>query len=55
MREIVTPKGDVYCKVEVRDGQLMITMKTGFKVVLDARVIPQLRQILTEAEFFKVV
>lgn len=55
MREIITPSGDVYCKVEVRNGQLIITMKTGFKVVLDAKAIPQLRQILTEAEFFKVV
>ena len=55
MREIVTPKGEVYCKVEVRDGKLIFHMKTGYKVMLDAKVIPQLRQILTEAEFFKVV
>jgi hypothetical protein len=55
MREIVTPKGDIYARVEVRDGKLVIHMSTGYQVVMDAKVIPQLRQILTEAEFFKVV
>lgn len=55
MREIVTPKGDVYARVEVCDGKLILHMKQGYKVILDAKVIPQLRQILTEAEFFKVV
>lgn len=55
MREIVTPNGTIYAQVEVRDGKLIIHMKTGYKVILDAKVIPQLRQILTEAEFFKVV
>lgn len=55
MRNIVTTKGDVYCKVEVRHGKLIFHMKEGYQVMLDAKVIPQLRQILTEAEFFKVV
>ena len=55
MREIVTPNGSVYCTVEVKDGKLVFTLKQGHKVVLDAKVIPQLKQILNEAEFFKVV
>ena len=55
MREIITPKGDVYCTVEVKDGKLVFTLREGYKVVLDAKVIPQLKQILNEAEFFKVV
>lgn len=55
MREIVTPTGDVYARVEVQSGKLIIHMKTGYQVVMDEKVIPQLRQILTEAEFFKVI
>lgn len=55
MREIVTPTGNVYCKVEVKDKQLIMHLKPGYQINLDARIIPQLRQILTEAEFFKVI
>lgn len=55
MKDITTPTGDVYARVEVRDGKLIIHMKTGYQVVLDAKVIPQLRQILAEADFFKVI
>jgi hypothetical protein len=55
MREIVTPAGDVYCTVEVKDGKLIFTLREGYKVLLDSKIIPQLKQILNEAEFFKVV
>jgi hypothetical protein len=55
MREIVTPQGSVYCTVEVKDGKLTFTLREGYKVVLDAKIIPQLKQILNEADFFKVI
>lgn len=55
MREIVKPDGKVYCTVEVKHGHLIFTLQSGCKVLLDAKVIPQLKQILTEAEFFKIV
>jgi hypothetical protein len=59
LKEIVKPNGDVYCYVSVSDGLLKIKMNqgthTGYTVELDAKIIPQLRQILSEADFFKVV
>jgi hypothetical protein len=54
MREIVTPQGSVYCTVEVKDGKLTFTLREGYKVVLDAKIIPQLKQILNEADFLKL-
>lgn len=59
MREIVKPNGEVYALVEVQDGLLQITPKQGTgkdtTLILDAKIIPQLRQILNEADFFKNV
>lgn len=55
MREIINPSGETYLKVEVRDDKLTLHLKTGYVVVLDAKVIPQLRQILAEAEFLKYI
>lgn len=57
MREIVTPSGDVYARVKLEDGKLMIQLCRGnannLWIGMDAKVIPQLRSILAEAEFFK--
>lgn len=58
MRDIVKPDGEVYARVNVENGQLRIKlMQTSSQpvVVMDAKVIPQLRQILTEAEFLKYI
>jgi hypothetical protein len=55
MRNIVAPDGDVYCTVEVKDGKLVFGLKQGYQIYLDAKIIPQLKQILNEAEFFKVI
>ena len=58
MREIVKPNGEVYARVYVENGQLrMQLMQTETQpiIVMDAKVIPQLRQILAEAEFFKYI
>jgi hypothetical protein len=60
MREIVNPENnEVYMKVEVRDGRLRLCCTKGSAkdlwYELDAKAIPYLRQILTEAEFFKYI
>ncbi len=58
MRDIVKPNGEVYAQVNVENGQLRIKLmqtETQPTVVMDAKVIPQLRQILAEAEFLKYV
>ena len=58
MKEIVKPNGEVYARVQVEDGQLRIQLVQASNqptIVMDAKVIPQLRQILTEAEFLKYV
>lgn len=57
MREIVTPKGDVYARVEVNNGQLRIqlTQANNIWIAMDEKVIPQLAALLKEAEFFKVL
>lgn len=58
MKEIVKPNGEVYARVQVEGGQLRIQLVQEASqptVVMDAKVIPQLRQILTEAEFLKYV
>lgn len=59
MRPIQRPDGSVYCYVRVQDGQLIIKLAEGryknLAVMLDAKVIPQLKQILVEAEFLKEV
>lgn len=55
MREITTPEGKIYARVEVDEKKLRIQLAqhNNVWVQMDARVIPQLRQILAEAEFFK--
>ena len=55
MREIVTPEGKIYARVVVDEHQLKIQLMNahGVWVTMDKKVIPQLRQLLTEAEFFK--
>ena len=53
MRPIVRPDGTTYCEVEVRDGKLNLYLRNGTVVVLDAKIVPQLRQLLAEAEFLK--
>lgn len=58
MREIIKPNGEVYARVHVLDGQLRIQLtqaETQPTIIMDAKIIPQLRQILTEAEFLKHV
>lgn len=59
MRPIKRPDGSVYCFVRVQDGQLMIKLADGkykgLAILLDEKVIPQLRQILAEAEFLKEI
>ena len=57
MREIVKPNGDVYAVVKVEDGQLKIQLKQyhGVWVHMDAKIIPQLRQILAEAEILNYI
>lgn len=55
MREIVTPDGKVYARVVVNNQHLKIQLAQshGVWIIMDKKVIPQLRQLLTEAEFFK--
>lgn len=59
MKEIVKPTGEVYCWVGVEEGLLKFKLNQGtgkgLTVNLDAKIVPQLRQILTEAEFLKYV
>lgn len=57
MKKIVKPDGTVYCYISLEDGQLLIKLNQGkhkgLGINLDAKIIPQLRQLLNEAEFFK--
>ena len=59
MKELYKPTGEVYCFVSVSNGLLKIKLNDGpgkgYSVVLDAKIVPQFRQALTEAEFFKVL
>lgn len=58
MRDIVKPNGEVYARVHVVDGQLRIQLtqtESQPTIIMDAKIIPQLRQILAEAEFLKYV
>jgi len=59
MREIIKSNGEVYMEVEVKDGFLKLKCLQGTAANLtyevDAKIIPQLRQILTEAEFLKYI
>ena len=59
MREILKPDGEVYAWVSVEDGLLKLKMNQGtakgLTVQLDAKIVPQLRQILTEAEILNYV
>lgn len=57
MREIRKPNGDVYLRVELDEKHLRMQparyQKDNFWFVLDAKVVPQLAEMLREAEFFK--
>jgi hypothetical protein len=59
MRKIIKSNGEVYMEVEVKDGFLKLKCLQGTAANLtyevDAKIIPQLRQILTEAEFLKYI
>lgn len=65
MKEIVSPDGKrVHAYVSVENGILIIKsiywehqsgLIEGSTIRLDATTIPQLRQILVEAEFFKCI
>ena len=57
MREIVTPKGEVYMRVEANEEylRLQLAKHNDLWIQLDAKVIPQLASLLKEAEFFKVL
>jgi hypothetical protein len=54
MKEIIKPNGEVYCWVDIVDPLLKIKINTGtakgYTVVLDTKIIPQLIEILKEAE-----
>lgn len=55
MRTIVKPDGTVYCYISLENGQLLIKLNQGkhkgLGINLDAKIIPQLKQLLNEAEF----
>lgn len=57
MRKITTDKGDVYAVVALEHGILKLQLKKSSIpdawITMDAKIIPQLRSILAEAEFFK--
>ena len=55
MREIRTPNGEVYARVELDDKQLRIQVAKypTIWIAMDAKVVPQLAAMLREAEFFK--
>lgn len=55
MREIRTPNGEVYARVELDDRQLRIQLSNypTLWFTMDSRVVPQLAALLREAEFFK--
>lgn len=56
MREILAPNGNVYAEVTVNEQILAIRFtKTGYTVNMDVKIIPQLIDILKEAEFFKYI
>lgn len=59
MRPIIKPNGEIYCWVEVSDNILKIKLNNGSSkgmiLHLDAKIIPQLKQILTEAEILNYV
>lgn len=55
MREILKPNGEVYARVEINEKELRIQLAphNNMWIIMDARVIPQLSDILKEAVFFK--
>jgi hypothetical protein len=59
LREIVKPNGEVYARIKVEEGRFSIQLAqsniSDTWIHMDAKIIPQLRQILTEAEFLKYV
>lgn len=59
MREILIPDGQPYMKVSLDKNNLELLLChgrfAGTQIRLDPKIIPQLRQLLTEAEFFKAL
>ena len=59
MKQIVKPNGDVYARVKVEDGMLQIQLCQSSIpdswITMDSKIIPQLRQIFTEAEILNYV
>jgi hypothetical protein len=59
LKEIIKPDGTVYAQVTVEDGILLIKLKQGkyknLGIQLDAKIIPQLRTILAQAEILKQI
>lgn len=58
MRDILKSNGEVYAKVWADTNTLQIKLMQSVPqvtIIMDVKVIPQLRQILAEAEFFKCV
>lgn len=59
MRAINRPNGEAYCYVSVENNRLRFKLNhgdhKGMIIEFDAKIIPELRQILQEAEFFKYV
>lgn len=55
MREILKPNGEVYARVEVNEKELRIQIAQyqNLWIIMDAKIIPQLSDILKEAVFFK--
>jgi hypothetical protein len=54
MKEITKPSGEVYCWVDINDSLIKFKLNTGsakgYSVVLDKKIIPQLIEILQEAQ-----
>ncbi len=59
MKEIRRPDGSVYAFVSVEEGTLVIKLNQGkhkgLALQLDAKIIPQLRTILAQAEILKQI
>lgn len=55
MREILKSNGEVYARVEVNEKELRIQLAQyhNMWIIMDAKVIPELSNILKEAVFFK--
>jgi hypothetical protein len=59
VREIIKPNGQVYARVKVEEGMLKIQLAQSSIpdcwINMDAKIIPELKQILMEAEILNYV